>query len=355
MGRCSSGGRERRGGVDRDMGSCLARESRPAGSSKDRRSSPIPAVAVGSGLIRSAGSSAARTRCFEEPGVLDDVTGDGRPEVLTPVRFAAPRMHATESDAVFAFGADGSDRLVRAAGFDHDLRRGDFQRSLVCLRRRDRRDRRRSTRVDCLFPPHLVASLRPGGGPGWRHHCSVRATRANLLADVLGNPDGTTPDGRGRVERGGPGIGGADESGSRLPRGGEARAGPRLECLNCPQSDPAAMVLLPNSDVTIALARPSGWVMRARLKESSVELSVNDGFRQREPVQHDRRPARDQRGEIGSGTGRFTGHWKRRAELPTARKSARTMLARSRFSSGRPPAGGPPHSSRFVPCRSRPA
>ena len=38
------------------------------------------------------------------------------------------------------------------------------------------------------------------------------------------------------------------------------------------------MVLLPNSDVTNAMARPSGWVMRARLKESSVELSVNDGF-----------------------------------------------------------------------------
>ena len=45
---------------------------------------------------------------LQGPGVLEDVTGDGRPEVLTPVRFAAPRMHATESDAVFAFGADGS-------------------------------------------------------------------------------------------------------------------------------------------------------------------------------------------------------------------------------------------------------
>ena len=186
-------------------------------------------------------------------------------------------MHATESDAVFAFGADGS--IVWSVQPDLTMTSGE----------------------ETFHGPWYVYDVATGvtaGGPrtwiAYSHHIWWPA----FVLEVA--PDGATavryvqP---GRIysltywaTRKGPLLmaGGTLNEASRAsvalmnldrpPARWRGPSWPALECANCPQADPSAMVLLPNSDVTNAMARPSGWVMRARLKESSVELSVNDGF-----------------------------------------------------------------------------
>ena len=214
---------------------------------------------------------------FRGPGILDDVTGDGRPEALTPVRYAAPQMHATESDAVFAFGADGS--IVWSVQPDLTM----------------------TSAEETFYGPWYVYDVATGmtaGGPrtwiAYSHHiwwpAFVLEVAPNGAATVRYVQPGRIYSLTYWATRQGPLLmaGGALNEAGRAsvalmnldhpPARWKGPAGPALECPNCPRADPSAMLLLPNSDVTTALARPSGWVMRARLKESSVELSVNDGF-----------------------------------------------------------------------------
>lgn len=56
----------------------------------------------------SFGQSVSHPTSMRGAGAQADVHGDSREELLVPVRFAAPGSRTVESDAVVAFGADGS-------------------------------------------------------------------------------------------------------------------------------------------------------------------------------------------------------------------------------------------------------
>ncbi len=52
----------------------------------------------------------------------------------------------------------------------------------------------------------------------------------------------------------------------------------RLTCAGCPDGEPAALFVIPPSDVTRALRRPYGWVTRSVVTGSDLLVHIDDGF-----------------------------------------------------------------------------
>jgi hypothetical protein len=210
-------------------------------------------------------------------GALGDVNDDGRPDVLTAVRFAASSGTPSESDAVFAFGADGAllwsvqPELVLAADAEtfegpwhvHDIVTGvsdDGPRTWIAFSHH-------------TWWPGFVIEVAPNGTFDLRYVQPGRiysltywkvGTRTLLMA-------GGTLNEAGRASM-------ALVDLDQPPARWRAEGGLVLECASCPRDDPAAMLLLPTPDVTRALFRPYGWVTGGRLLDSGVEVSTNDGF-----------------------------------------------------------------------------
>ena len=223
----------------------------------------------------------SRPNTFLRPfdGARADLNGDGRPEILVAVRFSEPRRTTGQSDAVMAFDADG--RIVWSVQPDLRFAAGD------------------EVFEGPWWVSDVVTGPTAGGARTWiafAHHTwwpgfvlEVAPDGTSQLRYVQGGriyslTYWTTSQGP-RLAVGGtlrepePGQASAvfldvDGPVARWPLEGSAALG----CDGCPEAPPNAVLLCPTSDVTRALFRPYGWVVRAKADAVGLEFFINDGF-----------------------------------------------------------------------------
>jgi hypothetical protein len=207
-----------------------------------------------------------------------DLDGDGRQELIVPLRFAAsPRDLTPESDAVAAFADDG--RKLWEVRPDLALTAG-------------------TERYEGPWHVYDIASGPTPDGPrtwiAFSHHTwwpsfviEVNASGAERVRYVQGGRLYTLAywrsQGRPLLVAGGTErehglasavvIGLSDEA-SRWPDDGTAK----VTCEGCPRAEPRAVLLFPTSHVTTALLRPYGWVFRMKREAVGLQLAINDGF-----------------------------------------------------------------------------
>jgi hypothetical protein len=211
-------------------------------------------------------------------GTQADLDGDGRFEMLVPIRFAgASRDSPRESDAIVALDQEG--RQIWSVQPDLTLWAGN----------------------DVFEGPWHIYDMLTGptaeGPRAWlafSHHAwwpgfviEVDARGNQRLRYLQGGRVYSLgywrPGGRPVLVAGGtamdPGLSSAtiiDLTGPavRWPSNGVAQ----LSCGNCPAADPSAVLLFPTSHVTSAMPRPYGSVQRLRPQTGGLQADIDDGL-----------------------------------------------------------------------------
>jgi hypothetical protein len=209
-------------------------------------------------------------------GMLADVDATGREDLLVPVRFAAPLGATDESDAVVAFRADGSViwslqpalKLSTASEiFEGPWRVHDITSGMTT----------RGPRTWIAYSHHtwwpgFVIEVDPDGSwrlkyvqPGRVYSLTYWRTTTGTWLVAGGTLNEASSASAAVIDVDG------------LPARWEDE-GPALECPTCTGGLPAAMLLIPTSEVTTAMFRPYGWVAGSRVEPAGVQLVLNDGF-----------------------------------------------------------------------------
>jgi hypothetical protein len=219
----------------------------------------------------------SRPATMRGPGAHADVNEDGRTDLLVPARFAAPRESPAESDAVVAFSHDGSTiwSLQPTLRFTtgSETFEGPWHVYDIATGVTARGPRTWIAYSHHTWWPAFVLEVAPNGE---QHLAYVQPGRIYSL--TYWEAPGAT-----RLVAGGT-LNEVSRASvavldlNRAPARWRSESGPTLDCPACPVGYPEAMFLLPTSDVTRGLFRPYGWVMRSRLLESGLELTINDGF-----------------------------------------------------------------------------
>ncbi len=219
----------------------------------------------------------SRPATMRGPGAYADVNEDGRTDLLVPARFAAPRESPAESDAVVAFSHDGSTiwSLQPTLRFTtgSETFEGPWHVYDIATGATAKGPRTWIAYSHHTWWPAFVMEVAPNGE---QHLAYVQPGRIYSLT-YWQSPGGTRLVAGGTLnEESRASVAVVDVN--RGPARWRSAIGPALECPTCPAADPEAMLLLPTSDVTRGLFRPYGWVMRSRLLDSGLELTINDGF-----------------------------------------------------------------------------
>ena len=209
-------------------------------------------------------------------GVRVDIDNDGVDEAVVPVRFSAPRARPLETDAVFAFRANGSEiwsvQPAVTLRWGDEVFSGPWHVYDIATGMTPSGPRTWIAYSHHTWWPAFVVEVNPDGEqflryvqPGRIFTITYWPTTSGHLLVAGGTLNEASSASLALVNLDGPP---ARWSGKTAPP----------SCSGCPAYDPAGMFLLPTSDVTKALHRPYGWVMRSRVLNSGVELVTNAGF-----------------------------------------------------------------------------
>ncbi|MCC7127006.1 MAG: hypothetical protein IT178_19330 [Acidobacteria bacterium] len=213
-------------------------------------------------------------------GFVGDANGDGAADLIVPVRYTSSQLLTTEeSDAVVAFDADG--RTLWSVQPDITLTAGDETfdgpwnvYDIVSGQSP------RGPRVWIAFNHHtwwpgFVLEVTPAGD------ATVLMVQAARIHSLTHWPRPERPlliAGGDLRDANGPQAGAIVVELSAPPVRWPGEGALSLTCADCPQGQPASVLLFPTSEVTRALLRPTGWVTRGKIEEDGLRLDVNDGF-----------------------------------------------------------------------------
>ncbi|MEZ5320105.1 MAG: hypothetical protein R2752_22075 [Vicinamibacterales bacterium] len=224
------------------------------------------------------GRPAAHPSSARPRGLATDLDGDGTPELLVPVRFSSvltPSLRVDETDAVFAFAADG--RVLWSVQPDITLTDDQAEFTGPWNIRDVAASRIDGGRVYIAYSHHtwrpgVVVEADAAGRWSIRY---LQGGRINALA--------VWPTGSRRFLVAGGTL--ADPTGTSLalvdldgPPARSPDSGPALTCPTCPSAPVASMTLFPPSEVTRALYRPYGWINRVFAVGDVLRFATDEGI-----------------------------------------------------------------------------